>query len=291
MSPCYKIDIKEKSYEQHFNIEIGQYTDELFAPDQCDEKILGFDSSVHLNDNLWHPHFPRMSSRCLSNGVLRGDLEKHLGRGLNKILPNMKFNLFIQFKRPEYLSGHRSGQWEHWKRSYYRFTLTPHQQELLEKLAVVSKGRAAVVYASPAFNTLDELMEKKRNKEIIDSSNIISAEKLSGHTKCTYAEAGNISMGHSEPVEIVSPPLSKILAQRSENKGQPFTQHIKKSADIIVKAIRENKTIENSVKLAKSALGNEDVVELPVEHSSWSDALLTIRAFSIVSDISLVSVS
>lgn len=104
---------------------------------------------------------------------------------------------------------------------------------MLRKIFDVGKRRAVVVYAVPAFHKSDELFTHQLNNAIIENTNILNAALLSGHSKCTFVEAGHFGVGHSDPEELRSPSLRQLIQARDDAEKLPFTQHVKSTANQI----------------------------------------------------------
>ena len=224
-------EFEEKQYETQMNIELlcKHDTSNIFAPGQCLENHLGFDVALYsCNKRFWryfykHYYFSKKYYYYLKKcyyffeefPYMRPKDIRYLEKLLEdylKVIPKIKFNLFIQYKRPEYLTTKRSSEWRHWNRPYYRYHITKHQQQLLEKLAKnIDKNSALVIYASPAFHTQKEFWKNVQRKTIVDNSNYCEVTNLSGHTKYTYIKGGRYGKAFSEPEEIESLNLEKSI--------------------------------------------------------------------------------
>src|SRR5690606_7278071 len=89
------------------------------------------------------------------------------GKMIASHMPEFKLNLFVQFKRPTFLKSPGAKEWSDWRQSYYRFGITPHQQEALERIDAQSYGRAATIYASPAFRQAADLWAHVRSGAVV----------------------------------------------------------------------------------------------------------------------------
>lgn len=229
-----QIEFKEKTYEKYFSREIARLTDSSFSPDQCDENFLGFDEAFLLpfEHLLFIPPYVRRSRRLRRSGILLRELDHLTERAIER-MPPFRFNLFVQYKRPEYLRTRGAREWKHWHAPYYRFDITPHQQQLLERLDAVSHGRAATIYASPAFWTATDLWQFVAAGQVIGSSNVASAVRLAGHGCYSYVDPGHRGMGHSEPEEIESPSLKEAVSGGVKtNEPVEAKEHIIQTAAI-----------------------------------------------------------
>lgn len=271
---------EEKTYEKYFGHElVGRFTNS-FSPGQRAEFSLGFDEAFdlpwlflasnfrYLLKSLWRP----------LSGIGLQDLD-HIAEEISKDLPPYRFNFFVQYKRPEYVAGHRGGEWPSWGEPYFRYDLTTHQQEALEKLHVASSGRAAVVYASPAFWTSEELFDAAAKKRVIKKSNIAKAETLAGHGRYSYVSEGGFGVAHSEPKEIRNPTFEELSQSAVDQPEISFRDHMLKAADSIERSLDDHRsrvTFERAKKAMISTVAAEDV-EVPSE--GFVSAILTIEAF------------
>lgn len=122
---------KEKTFEKYFGHELARLTKVTFSPDQWDEALLGFDEAFHLPMLILH-NLLRAPGRRRRNlpGIELSEIER-LGDELSASLPPFKFNLFVQYKRPEYLRSTIAREWASWHKPYFRYETTPHQQDAL----------------------------------------------------------------------------------------------------------------------------------------------------------------
>ena len=166
---------KEKTYEKYFGFELARLTNVTFSPDQCDEAFLGFDDAFFLSWQLLKPRLPHMRRQRWArlHGLPLSTFDI-IGDEMSRRLPPFKFNLFVQYKRPEYLSRSSALEWPCWRNPYFRYETTPHQHELLAKIEHQSRGRAATVYAAPAFWRSDDLWSHVKAQSVVAQSNIAS---------------------------------------------------------------------------------------------------------------------
>ena len=206
-----KCQFEEKQYEQHLNNELLDRQELLYVPGQVLEGDLGFDAAMHsMHRRFWRlfddlpSFFYRRYFRYHRRGVL---IDPHWWDELDELLdrfPKFRFNVFVQHKRPEYLTTSSSNEWEDWNCPYYRYELTDHQQIALERLESLVTPQAIVVYASPAFITLKDLWDSVQNRNLVNRSNFCQVSKLSGHHVYTYETSGNLGKGHSDAEDIES---------------------------------------------------------------------------------------
>lgn len=225
------IEFKEKTFEKYFGHELSRITNITFSPDQFDEAVLGFDEAFWVPD-YWYRRFGpyvRSSRRRRLTGIEIDEFNR-LGQRIASHMPRSKFNLFVQFKRPKYLISRGAKEWPDWKHSYYRYDITLHQQEALERIDAHSFGRAATIYAGPAFWQSEDLWEHVENETVVEHSNLADVGKLTGHEHYSYIAPGTFGKGHSEAVDIESDPIEKIVRNGLEyNEPLQLNEHLKKN--------------------------------------------------------------
>ncbi|MDQ0314605.1 hypothetical protein [Amorphus orientalis] len=271
------VEFKEKTFEKYFGHELARITNMTFSPDQCDEAFLGFDEAFLMPPSWFFRFGPYMRGRRRERltGVEIDEFNM-LGKGLASHMPDFKFNLFVQFKRPTFLVSPGAREWFDWKQSYYRYAITHHQQEALERIDAQSYGRAAAVYASPAFWQAADLWAKVRNKTVVENSNMASAVKLKGHKHYSYIAPGYIGKGHSETVDIESDSLGQTIETGYEkNEPLPLNQHLKKAASAIIEATSGSDLITPVFHQVQTSLGFENL-----DPNSLYDAIAIIEIFS-----------
>lgn len=271
------IEFKEKTFEKYFGHELARLTNITFSPDQCDEALLGFDEAFFMPEEWFFqfgPYFRRRRRERLTG--IEIDEFNQLGKMIASHMPEFRLNLFVQFKRPAYLTSRGASEWSDWKQSYYRYETTPHQQEALERIDEQSYGRAAAIYASPAFWQAADLWEHMRNRTIVEHSNIASAGKLKDHENYSYIEPGYFGKGHSETVDIESDPMQQVIGTGLERNGPlPFDQHLKKTAGAIIEATSGSDLVTPVFHQVQTAMGFEEL-----NSNSLYDAMAIIRIFS-----------
>lgn len=199
----------------------------------------------------------------------------HIGKELSDRMPPFRFNVFAQYKRPDYLISRGAKQWSDWGQPFFRYETTLHQQEALAKIETLSRGRAAAIYASPAFRTSDELWKYIKEGEVVQNSNVASVGRLIGHEKYTYVSPGHYGKGHSKTEDIESQHVFEILGAGMENEPLPFNQHVKRTAKTIAEAVRINEESAHVFDIASLATGLSEV-----EAGTFLWALATVEVFS-----------
>ena len=281
-------EFKEKTFEKYFGFELAQLTNISFSPDQCDEAFLGFDDAFFIPlELLWH-RLPRMrrSRRLRLFGMDLRDLD-FIAEELGRRLPPFKFNLFVQYKRPEYVDHHRGKEWPCWNGAYYRYDTTPHQQTILEKLETQSSGRASTVYATAAFWENKTLYDLSLSRGVIDHTNIASVGRLKGHHRFTYQFEGCTGKGHSQAESIETPKFSQIIADGLNQEALPFNRHIKRCARQIEDVLKEDDATMTLIGAARRNLLRYEETSTP---DSFSYALATISVFREIFDTSFYAV-
>ncbi len=264
-------EFEEKQYEQHLNNALLRDKRLLFPPGQVLENYLGFDAALFtVHPKFWR-HFPWLYEehfwfwRRPPNGTR---LPKELWKKIEYLiedLPKFKFNTFIQHKRPEYMTVSRAAEWASWNAPYYRYKLISHQQSALSRLEKIIANKGVVVYACPAFHTLQELWATVKQDSIIDKSNFCQAGKLDNHQVYTFQKAGNYGIAHSEQEKVESYDILRGLGGLSQSEpSQSNKEHLAKLAKTIDSVMtEENKQPSKIYKdVVKYLVGESKEVEI-----------------------------
>jgi hypothetical protein len=281
-------EFKEKTYEKYFGFELARLTKVTFSPDQCDEAFLGFDDSFFLPLAFLRHRLPHMRRQRWQRmlGLALPELDQ-IGAEISRRLPPFRLNLFVQYKRPEFVEHFRGKEWACWKNAYFRYDITPHQQRLLANIEQQSHGRASVVYAAAAFWQNSDLYAYSRTENILNQSNIASVGRLKGHSRFSYRSAGCSGKGHSDPVDIESPPIRQIVEDGMRQETLPFNQHIKRAARQIEDALKGDEAAGQLLNLARSSiLGYSEPGTVEMTSDSFGYAMATVEAFSDAFDVS-----
>jgi len=206
-------EFEEKSYEQYMNIELT-FGHHLLPIGQKLEASCGFDAGLFtIHGQFWryiqgeHKNLTRLYQipYCTAEKIIdfiRGGEESIIFSTCESLIrttkSRFKFNTFIQYKRPQYLTNAKAREWRYWYRPYYRYNIRRRQQQLLEQLSQKVKAFAVVVYAAPAFYTWKDLLENYRNGTLVKLSNFRKAEDLKGHRVFTYDQPGSSGRAFSE---------------------------------------------------------------------------------------------
>lgn len=275
-------EFKEKPYEKYFAAEIARLTTVSFSPDQRDEEFLGFDDAFYLSMPLirrWIPHLP-LGRWSRLNGISIRDLDNIVGE-FSRRMPPFRLNVFVQYKRPEYLSRKSAQEWSCWSSPYFRYETTPHQQRLLEDIETQARGRSATVYASPAFWLADDLWSNVRSQSIIAQSNIAAVNKLRGHGRFTYTGPGNFGRGHSDPVDLESPTFEQMVESAAAQDELPFNQHIKRAAKDLENSLRSSEFGSKILDQVRYVLPENETVAPEVRDNS---AVIAMQKVEVISD-------
>lgn len=199
MQPKYE----EKTFESYFNSELDQRTSIYFPFGQVQEGSIGADSAAQSRSHwLWRKlGFPFWFRPRFSGVDLRevaDEMEQHLQHEIRNI-PSIKTNLLFQYKRPEVITTANGSEWSHWQRKYFRYGIYAEQQALLMHLNSKFGSQALILYASPALVDVNELVNAKLARTIIEDTNFCSVTRLQGHHRNTYIRAGLHSIACSEP--------------------------------------------------------------------------------------------
>ena len=196
-------EFEEKEFEIPLIHQLAHGTFNLWSPGQVFEGKFGIDAAIDVQSQIF---WANVGFSNIPRGAI---LEHHrLGRirrnlRTNRTLPDFNLNLFLQIKRPEGLRKRpRALSRLGLQSPYWRFTITPHQQILLEKLNRDLSNRAFVAYACPVFHLHSDLYYHTRNNSLVEHSTFIKVSRLTGHTKWVYHRSGTTGIGCSEPKRI-----------------------------------------------------------------------------------------
>lgn len=285
-------EFKEKTYETYFLAELARRTTVLYSPDQNDESLLGFDGAFWLPWDELPTMLPYRRFRRWRRliGISASEIDT-FGRELNNRLPPFRFNLFVQYKRPQYLFRSNAVEWTSWDGPYFRYGIVARQQELLRRVQSKAADRAAIVYAAPAFFRVHDLFSFASSGAIAANSNIASVGLVGAHGRFTFESAGNYGVGHSQPEPIKSPRFEEMVESGLGAEALPFTRHIKTIAGQIEAALSENDDDRSLWELARQTiLGGSFEDTYPRAKDTFLEAILSIIAFSEAFDTRVTAV-
>lgn len=193
---------EEKSYELGFNLELasGQAGRNVFAPGQFIEGALGFDVAWQLG--AANPAWAAIALTSRKGFPIPGSPAVNL--------PASSFNLFVQYKRSEYLMGTRARHRSHFGGAYRRFKFDDPEDQLktLQTLETTVGTAAHVIYAAPKFHTMTDLIRTFAASTVIAESVIASSGWLGkGHSAYNF-KPGYSALLNPEPEEV--PTLSAV---------------------------------------------------------------------------------
>ncbi|WPD00517.1 hypothetical protein [Proteus terrae] len=236
-------DFEESEYRGPLYNQLEHGNHLVWEPGQVFEKHIGIDRASYIS----HPYFWKLYGRYTPlNGVILTDYDWDYiweGRKKMKILPNFNLNLFLQAKRP--YSGTRPAQILKDKGivgDYWKFSITPHQQIALEKMAQVLNKKAIVSYAAPAFHTQGDLYNHTENQTIVQNSTFPPVEVLKSHSAWYYNNGGVKGVGNPDFVHIEFDSLQtriKRLFKNAHSTGESAEQSLSDLANTIISIVSE----------------------------------------------------
>jgi hypothetical protein len=276
---------EEKTYEQYLTSELVHNRQLFFPPGQVLENIVGFDVALRTSNHTFWKLFPHMSRWwqrmffIYPSGIcLMHEWWQKLEHEI-EYFPKFKFNCFIQAKRPNRMIGFNSQEYSLWKQPYFRYDIFSNQQKALESLAQKTSGKAIVVYACPAFHTYKELWSAINTRQLVKQSNFCEVAKLNGHSRYSFASAGNIGIAHSEPTPIESKSFEKALEElHNQEPRQSNSAFLAETAEMVVIASEQlGELRETYVSLAETLFKEAD--------SKLARLLAKIYAFQFVCNV------
>jgi len=216
-------EFEEKTYEQYHNLELLPSEKIFFPPGQIQEHTLGIDSALFTrNRKFWKiwGYYKRWWFPQIPSGVYLEDLPWEELKEILESEKRFKFNIFLQYKRPEYINSTRGKEYRFWGRPYFRYAIHEFQQEILLNLERRVNKQGLVTYAAPAFYRMKDLLNFFQQAKLIDNSNYIKPSFLGSHKKWTYENSGLYGKAFSEPEKINSFSLIqelKIIRERMSN--------------------------------------------------------------------------
>ncbi|MBM9546191.1 hypothetical protein JWG40_04140 [Leptospira sp. 201903074] len=265
-----KCEFEEKVFEHEINsILAGKFNS--FAPGQVLENILGFDVALKINKPYKFSELER-SIFIIKQPFYANFLQQYhapVGEDLNLIrnkigqlktnitFPKIKFNLFLQYKRPYSVIGSKDELWDHWNTPYYKYSITTHQQRALEGLAKNLADKAIVAYASPIFHTYNELWDCKENNDLLTKTNFVKAEHLNNHHIYTYNN-NEFGQAFSEKEKIDSFSLEEEIKSLIEKNGLlEYEDNIKIISEICQKIMNDDTYYKNILNRFKESFKSQ----------------------------------
>jgi len=258
-----RTNFEEKTFENYFNTELDKLSEIFFPLGQVQEGNLGFDASaLSRNRSLWsmlgHPFRFSPQFDGLELREIADEMEHYLDILISKV-PRMKANLIFQYKKPEFVTISKGKEWKHWNQPYFRYDIYKEQQELLMHIHITFGTRALVVYAAPAIQNVNELVDIHSKRKLICNSNFKKAFELNLHHRNTYIQGGTYSIACSEPEKIDDFNLLKELRNlngEDDNgySGENNRQFIISFRKKIESIVNENSYFATSFKTLNASL-------------------------------------
>lgn len=210
-------EFEEKDFEAPLYNQLLFGSHNIATPGQVFEGKFGIDAALQaLHPLFWELygyHYAPPGVHLCDFGW--GFVWRKLGRV--RPLPNFSVNLLVQSKRPTILARARGAISSFGIRGpYWRFSTKQHQQEILERIARRLRKKALTIYASPAFDTLDRLYDCTQNHSIVENSNFVKVERMTGHHQWNYDRPGTQGLALSEPEFVEDSSFEQLLMQLAD---------------------------------------------------------------------------
>jgi hypothetical protein len=209
-------EFEEKEFETPLVNQLLTGSRHVWAPGQVFEQYFGIDAAIYACNPFFWRLFGRhqIPAGVVLDRLMWAPFWHNHGPSRDRHFPKFAVNLLLQTKRPQYLNGVDSElSLRGIKGAYWRFKITPHQQEILERLSTKMGNSAVVSYACAAFHEIRDLYGHIENGTLVENSNFVRASHMRGHAKWTYDEPGCRGVACSEMESIDDPPFAKQLHQ------------------------------------------------------------------------------
>lgn len=195
-----KTQFEEKTYETYLNFELT-HEKRIFPPGQFFEFDIGIDAAIYsMNPIIWRIFNRRPFPR---GERLRAQLWDFAERAItDDQFPKFRVNLFIQYKRPEFITGYGGSEYKEWNQPYFRYRISSTQQNSLFHLEENISSNSIVAYACAAFWKNDDLYRFQRINQLIQNSNFVQPSNLQGHEVYTFINGGGHGIACTEPTYI-----------------------------------------------------------------------------------------
>jgi hypothetical protein len=233
-------DFEESEFRGPLYNQLERGSHLVWEPGQVFEKHIGIDRAAFVTDpSFWGIH----GRTTPMPGLFLLDFEWNSmwkARLKGKALPDFELNLFLQAKR-SYAGTRPNGKLRKAgiTNDYWKFEVTPHQQDSLQQLSKALSGKALVCYASPAFHTQAALYEHTKNQSIVSASTFPPACNLAGHAAWYYNKGGNFGIPNPDFVRIAVEPLHeriKTLVGSSPRKELNAAMTLKNLAEQLLQS-------------------------------------------------------
>lgn len=278
-----KCEFEEKQFEKLIDAELFSWG-RLFPVGQVFEGVTGFDSAGFVFNRRFWRRFPSRFFPWWRPGILP---DPHfwdiVGKEINSdAFPRFKCNVFLQYKRPQYLKYGGKQEFSYWKAPHYRYYIDQKQQGILERLEQQVSSKALVLYACPAFWKFEDLWKHAQRRRMVDNTNFCKPAGISGHGRYTFIDAKTKGKAFSEPEDIepvnFKGELDKLLKQEGEYaSNKDFILKLERSLSELYPSIEEAHGIDIEV-----AIKDMDD-EYP---SGLGKALIKINLFTFLTGLS-----
>ena len=278
------IGFNERDFEREFGFNLrNSYGGTVSrSPSLFEEKFLGVDEVTFVNLEKFNDEITREtvfqgSGRFRSgSGIRPRDIEFFLEHKLWQD-DGSKYNLFVQYKVPEFLITKRARQWHYWGKEFFRFPITEHQQEALYSLSTAIGSNAFVVYASPAFSGRDNLENHAKSGSIVANSHVVEASLLGAagrHHTYSYMDSKSKGYANSEPEEIEGRSLEFLVSLGDELNAIPTSEFLISTSETVTQISSRLSTMENFSDFKERHFDEVDGSSYPI-----LSALINVRAF------------
>lgn len=196
------VQFEEKEIEGPLNAYLAS-NGLIWSPGQVLEQIVGFDVAIKVQlacfwSSLGYSSIP--SGDIVLPSWWPVIVRHHFDE---RAPPSFELNVFLQYKRPDYLYGGNAKERKRWPTgTYYRFILDTEQQTALEACASSLGTNGIVAYATPAFWKRSALFDHIKVGTPMNNTHFVKAIDLKNHTRYTYADARNMGQAFSKPTDI-----------------------------------------------------------------------------------------
>jgi hypothetical protein len=229
-------EFEEKEFEAPLYRELASTNGQVWAPGLVLERYLGIDYSIHCAEPaLWSLH--GFVSHPI--GVSLEKIKALLG--VSRPLPNFALNLFLQAKRPTHSTrAPKKLQKQGLSAPYWRFGITPHQQERLEALACACGDDALVCYSAPAFHRLLQLYANTVASSVVSNTSFPQVDLLKGHKAWNYSCSGTAGVANVDPVRYEVPLLEEQIRQLVRSRSEQLRRDSLEALEDLARKLRDS---------------------------------------------------
>ncbi len=199
---------------------------DIWSPGQVLEAVLGFDVLVDIQGDS--SRVSALIGAAIPPGMYwQPTFSQHSGVAS---APSWA-SLFIQYKRPDWVTRRRGKFLKLFPGPFHRFELNTKQHSALIQLQSAAAGQALALYASPRFHTNAELAVHRSRRLVLERTAFIGVGVTPGHKHGAYDEVS--ARLCSEPEEVEAFGLASLLAavrrldiRYSESAREGLTAHL-----------------------------------------------------------------